>query len=137
SLRKKTALSNWLHGVACRVAVKLKRDHARRTSRERAVDAPAQKDPVAEVSWREVQAILDEELEQLPERYRAPVILCYLECMTREEAGKQLGLSPGSLHGRLERGRDLLRERLSKRGVTFSAVMSAAALGESVSQAAL
>src|SRR5712671_6777919 len=41
SIRKKTSLSSWLHGVACRVAVKLKRDHARRTSRERGVAAPA------------------------------------------------------------------------------------------------
>jgi RNA polymerase sigma factor (sigma-70 family) len=137
SVHRKTSLSSWLHGVACRVAVKLKRDHARRKSRERRVDAPAPKDPAAEVSWREVQAIFDEELEHFPERYRAPVILCYLECLTREDAGKQLGLSPGSLHGRLERGRDLLRERLTKRGLTLSAVMSAAALGESVAQAAL
>src|SRR5436305_7948813 len=91
SVRKKTALSSWLHGVACRVVVKLKRDHARRTSRERGVNAPAEKDPAAEVSWREVQTILDEELEQLPERYRVPVILCYLECRTR---GKPLSNSP-------------------------------------------
>src|SRR5262245_38972824 len=137
SLRKITSLSSWLHGVACRVAVKLKRDHARRTSRERGVDAPPQTDSAAEVSWREVQTILDEELEQLPERYRVPVILCYLECRTREEAAQQLGLSAGSLHGRLERARGLLRERLSNRGLTLAAVLSAAALGESVAQAAL
>src|SRR5262245_28249007 len=137
SLRKKTALSSWLHGVACRVALKLKRDHARRTSRERAMDTPAEKDPAVEVSWREVQTILDEELEQLPERYRVPVILCYLECTTRDQAAQQLGLSPGSLHGRLERARALLRERLTHRGLTLAAVLSAAALGESVAQAAL
>src|SRR5580704_16176775 len=55
SVRKKTSLSSWLHGVAFRVAVKLKRDHARRTSRERGVAAPAPRDPASEVSWREVQ----------------------------------------------------------------------------------
>ena len=137
SIRKKTSLSSWLHGVACRVAVKLTREHARRKNRERQVAAPAPKDPAAEVSWREVQATLDEELQRLSERYRAPLILCYLECMTRDEAAQQLGLSSGSLHGRLERARDLLRERLSKRGLTLAAVMSAAALGESIAQAAL
>src|SRR5438067_592329 len=79
SIRKKTSLSSWLHGVACRVSVKLKREHARRKNREHRVDGPAQRDPAAEVTWREVQAILDEELEQLPERYRTPVILCYLD----------------------------------------------------------
>ncbi|MBI3411563.1 MAG: sigma-70 family RNA polymerase sigma factor [Planctomycetes bacterium] len=137
SVRKKTSLSSWLHGVACRVAANLKRDHARRKSHERAVDARPPKDPAAEVTWREVQAILDEELQRLPERYRAPVILCYLECMTRDEAAKQLGLSFTTMHGRLERARDVLREHLTKRGLTLSAVMSAAALGESVAQAAL
>jgi RNA polymerase sigma factor (sigma-70 family) len=137
SVRKKASLSSWLHGVASRVAAKLTRDYARRKSRERGVDAPAPKDPAAEVSWREVQTILDEELQRLPDRYRAPLILCYLECMTRDEAAQQLSLSPGSLHGRLERARDLLRQRLAKRGLTLSAVMSSAAVGESVAQAAL
>jgi RNA polymerase sigma factor (sigma-70 family) len=146
SVRKKTSLSSWLHGVACRVAANLKRDHARRKARERGaaarcgtVSRPCHNsaDPAAEVSWREVQAILDEELERLPERYRAPLILCYLECLTRDEAAQQLGLSSTTLHGRLERARDLLRERLTQRGLTLGAVMSAAALGESVAQAAL
>jgi RNA polymerase sigma factor (sigma-70 family) len=137
SVRKKTSLSSWLHGVACRLALTVKRDHARRKSRERATDTPAPRDPAAEVTWREVQTILDEELHQLPERYRTPLILCYLECTTRDEAAGQLGLSPGSLHGRLQRARDMLRDRLAKRGLTLPAVMSAAVLGESVAQAAL
>src|SRR5438552_461313 len=58
SVRKKTSLISWLHGVACRVAANLKRNHARRKSREERVDAPAFTDPAAEVTWREVQAIL-------------------------------------------------------------------------------
>src|SRR6266478_5936765 len=64
SVRKKASLSSWLHGVACRVAIKLKRDYARRKKREYRVDAPAPMDPAAEVTWREVQAILDEELQR-------------------------------------------------------------------------
>jgi RNA polymerase sigma factor (sigma-70 family) len=137
SLRKKTSVSSWLHGIACRVAASLRRDHARRQRRDRAAAAPAPRDPAAEVTWREVQSILDEELQRLPERYRVPLILCYLECLTRDEAAQQLGLSPGTLHGRLERGRDGLRQRLTKRGLTLSAVLSAAVLGEGVTQAAL
>jgi RNA polymerase sigma factor (sigma-70 family) len=137
SIRKKTSLSTWLHGVAYRVVANMKRDHARRKARECGVDAPAPKDPAAEVSWREVQAILDEELQGLPERYRAPLILCYLECLTRDEAAQRLGLSSTTLHGRLERARDLLRKCLTRRGLTLAAVMSAAALGEGVAQAAL
>jgi RNA polymerase sigma factor (sigma-70 family) len=137
SVRKKTSLSSWLHGVACRVGASLKRDHARRRSRERQADAPAPMDPAAEVSWREAQTILDDELRQLPDRYRVPLILCYLECLTRDEAAQQLGISSGSLHGQLQRARELLRQRLTKRGLTLSAVMSAAALGESAAHAAL
>jgi hypothetical protein len=76
-------------------------------------------------------------LQRLPERYRAPLILCYLECMTRDEAAKHLGLPPTTLYGRLERARDLLRQGLSKRGLTLGAALSATALGESVTQAAL
>src|SRR5688500_6622235 len=84
-----------------------------------------------------MQAILDEELGQLPDRYRAPVILCYLECLTREEAARLLRLSAGRLHGRLERARTLLRQRLGQRVLALSAVMLAAALGEGNLQAAL
>jgi RNA polymerase sigma factor (sigma-70 family) len=137
SVRKKTSLSNWLHGVACRAAANLKRDHARRRTRERGVDPPAPKDPAAEVSWREVQAILDEELQRLPARYRAPMILCYLDGMTRDEAARRLGVSPTTLHGRLERARGLLRQYLTKRNLTLGSAMSAAVLAESVAQAAL
>ena len=54
SVRKKKSLSSWLHGVACRVAARLRRDHARRKSREHGVDVPAPKDPAAEVTWREM-----------------------------------------------------------------------------------
>jgi RNA polymerase sigma factor (sigma-70 family) len=137
SVRKKTSLSSWLHGVACRAAIKLKRDHLRRVRREGGIDAPTPTDPAAEVSWREVQGILDEELELLPERYRTPLVLCYLDGMTRDEAAQRLGLTPGSLHGRLERARHLLRQRLDKRGLTLAAMMSAASLSESAARAAL
>jgi len=123
--------------VACRLAAKLKRDHARRKNRECGVAARPSRDPAVEVSWREAQAILDDELRRLPERYRAPLILCYLECLTRDEAAQRLGLSPGSLHGKLERARRMLRERLTRRGLALSAVMSAATFGECVAQAAL
>ena len=131
SLRNKESLGSWLHGVACRIATDLKRNAARRRNREEQARFPQPVDPVAEVSRREVHAVLDEELGRLPEWYRTPLILCYLERLTREAAAAQLGLSPGSLHGRLERGRDLLRQRLTKRGLTLATVVAGAALSES------
>jgi RNA polymerase sigma factor (sigma-70 family) len=136
SVRRRTSLGSWLHGVARRVAINLKRDQARRRDREQGRTLPPPADPAAEVSWREAQAILDEELQRLPERYRPPLILCYLECLTRDEAARQLGLAPGTLHGRLQRGRDLLRRRLTQRGLALAGLMSATALGEGSALAA-
>jgi RNA polymerase sigma factor (sigma-70 family) len=125
SLRRKESLACWLHGIASRVAASLKRDVARRKCREADAAPHSPGDPAVEVSWREVRAALDEEMGRLPEKYRAPLVLCYLECLTRDEAARHLGVSPGTLHGRLQRGRDLLRDRLTGRGLSFSSVLFA------------
>src|SRR5262249_30350746 len=71
------------------------------------------------------------------QRYRAPLILCYLDGKTRDEAARRLRLPPGTLHARLQRGRDLLRERLTRRGLTFSGALFAAVLSDSVARAAV
>jgi RNA polymerase sigma factor (sigma-70 family) len=137
SIRKRPSLSSWLHGVACRVALNLKRERSRRQRREHATTRPAPVDPGAEVTWREAQALLDQELLELPERYRAALVLCYLDGKTRDEAAKLLGITTGGLHGRLERGRKLLRDRLTRRGLTLSAALFASALSAGAVQAAV
>jgi RNA polymerase sigma factor (sigma-70 family) len=137
SIRKTASLGSWLHRVASSVAANLKRERFRREHRERAVPSPRPRDPVSELSQREVQAALDEELQRLPDRYRGPLVLCYLSGQTRDEAARQLGLTPGALRGLLERGRRLLCDRLMRRGLTLSAALMGAALAEGVSQAAL
>jgi len=124
SIRKRASLGSWLHGIACRIAANLRRQRARRQKREQRRAPPATPADVA-LQWREVQMILDEELQQLPERHRAPLLLCYWQGKTRDEAAGELGLSTGKLHGLLERGRDLLRERLTQRGLTLSAALCA------------
>jgi RNA polymerase sigma factor (sigma-70 family) len=130
SVRNRDALAGWVHGVACRVARRLKSDTARRVAREcRGVPAP-QADAAAEATWREVRAVLDEELALLPEAYRAALALCYLEGLTQDEAAGRLGWTLGALRGRLERGRERLRARLSRRGLSLGAVLSAASLAE-------
>ncbi len=135
SIRRSESLGSWLHGVAFRAAANLKRQVARRHAHETAaVDVAQQADP-GDVSWREVRAVLDEELRHLPAHYQAPLVLCYLEGKTRDEAAQELGWSTGTLRGRLERGRDLLRTRLARRGLMLSASLLATQLTGDVSAA--
>jgi RNA polymerase sigma factor (sigma-70 family) len=123
-LRKVESLSSWLHGVALRVAIRLKRNLLRRKDRAPlAVDVPQTE--TDDVSWGEVQRLLDEELARLPEQFRQPLILCYLEGKTRDEAADELGWSPSTFRGRLERARQRLRWRLERRGLTLSAALLA------------
>src|SRR5262249_51751590 len=81
-------------------------------------------DPLAEVTGRELLAVLDEELHRLPERYRTPLVLCYLEGKTRDEAARQLGETLATLKRRLEQGRERLRIRLERRGVSLPAALT-------------
>jgi RNA polymerase sigma factor (sigma-70 family) len=86
SLRKSASLSSWLHGIACRISANLKRQKARQRRREQQANV-SQADIAA--NWQEAQTILDEELEQLADRYRAPLLLCYFEGKTRDEAAER------------------------------------------------
>src|SRR4029450_4940987 len=72
-------------------------------------------------SWREAVAALHEELDRLPDRHRLPLLLCYLEGLSRDQAARRLGWTVGSVKGRLERGRELLRRRLGGRGIALAA----------------
>src|SRR5204862_244277 len=74
-----------------------------------------QADPLTEITRRELRRVIDDELHRLPEKYRAPLVLCYLEGKTNEEAARELGWPAGSMSPRLERGRALLRLRLLRR----------------------
>jgi RNA polymerase sigma factor (sigma-70 family) len=137
SIRKKESLASWLHGVAHHVATNLKRDLSRRAARETLRPEATDTDVAAEVSWREIQGLLDDELARLPEQYRSPLILCYLEGMTRDEAAQQLGWRLATFRGRLERGRERLRARLTRRGLTLSAALFGGALAEGSAPAAV
>jgi RNA polymerase sigma factor (sigma-70 family) len=132
SIRVRDVLAAWLHGVAYRVALKARTAEARRRCRETAaVDlTPSDRypDPLAALTARELLTVVDEEVRKLPELYRAPVILCCLEGRSQEEAARLLGWTPGSLQGRLERGRTLLRARLTRRGLSLSAAFLSTAL---------
>jgi RNA polymerase sigma factor (sigma-70 family) len=133
------ALAGWLHGVACRVALKARAGLARRGQPLQAADPPADKhpDPLAELSVRELLAIIDEEVVRLPKEYRLPVFLCCLEGHSQEEAARRLGWTPGSVKGRLERGRKLLQARLVRRGIVPAAALVALEVCRAPSAAAM
>jgi RNA polymerase sigma factor (sigma-70 family) len=137
SIAKPEAVGSWLYQVAYRVAIRARARTAARLQHEQQAGTPCQGDPLAEVTGRELLAVLDEELHQLPPCHRAPLILCYLEGRTRDQAARQLGWSLRALKYRLAQGRERLRARLARRGVALPAALLAAGLGEGVAQAAL
>lgn len=124
SIRTHTSLASWLHGVAHQVALRLRTSSRRRHQREARAARPDEA-LADDRSWAEVRAILDDELARLPESLRAPLVLCYLEGLTQDEAARQLDQTKSTFRRRLERGRDVLGARLIRRGVALSAVLSA------------
>ncbi len=123
SVGRGEALAGWLYRVAYRVALR---------ARARAVAVTAAAEPAFEppddLLWRDLRPVLDEEVNRLPEKYRQPVILCYLSGLTADEAARRLGVPRGTVLSRLAWARQRLRTRLSLRGVTLSAVVLGAAL---------
>src|SRR5262249_31701528 len=123
SIRDANSLAGWLHGVAFRIASQAKKQAARRRLCEQRA-ASQETSAADDLSWREVQSILHQELQRLPEKYRLPLIACCLEGHTRDEAARQLGWTFAALEGMLNRGRELLRKRLERRGVTLAAALA-------------
>jgi RNA polymerase sigma factor (sigma-70 family) len=125
SIRKTASLGSWLHGVAYRTALKARAQTATRQKHEARAPGRQVSEP-EDLSWREVRQVVHEELSGLSERYRAPLVLCYLEGATQEAAAAQLSLAKSTLRERLERGRALLRTRLMRRGLGPAALLVAA-----------
>jgi RNA polymerase sigma factor (sigma-70 family) len=135
SIGRRDSLAGWLYRVAYRVALR---------ARSRAVPRPAADlpEPAAPapdaVLWRDLRPVLDEEVDRLPQKYRLPVVLCYLSGLTTDEAARQLGVPRGTVLSRLAWARQRLRARLSLRGVAPSAGLVAALLApEAPASAAL
>jgi RNA polymerase sigma factor (sigma-70 family) len=115
-LRDCKLLSNWLYGVALRIANKEKAKGTRR----RIVERHATEWALArcgDVDHAELRSVIDEEIRRLPERYRVPLVLCHMEGLRHEEVAKRLGCPVGTVESRLSRAREQLRTRLERRGL--------------------
>jgi RNA polymerase sigma factor (sigma-70 family) len=120
SLRGPQLLGPWLYGVAYRTALKLRGQRARRRARETPLPEHLAEERQGSM-WSELRPVLDEEIHRLPTKYRLPVLLCYLQGLSSEEAAQRLGCAKGTVFSRLARARGLLRRRLVRRGVDVSA----------------
>ena len=121
-------VGNWLHGVAYRTALKARMLMARRGKQQREFLTRTVEASTEEKIWEGVLPLLDQELGNLPENYRIPIVLCDLEGNSRRDAARQLGWPEGTVAGRLARGRSLLAKRLARRGVSPCAALFSGAL---------
>ncbi len=128
-IRDGSLLSNWLYGVALRVATRARANLLRRRGREQAIgDAEFPAMP----EFHDILGIgpvLDQELSRLPAKYRAPLVLCYLRGQTHDQAATELKCPVGTVRSRMARGRDLLKRRLTRRGLAPSASLFGAGHG--------
>jgi RNA polymerase sigma factor (sigma-70 family) len=133
SMAWQDSVAGWLHETARKSALKLRGSIARRVVLEHQAAATLEdpavtttNDPAKQVTVRELSELLDDELSRLPARFRDVLLLSCLEGLGRDEVAARLGITAAAVKDRLERGREQLRQRLVRRGVTLSAVSLAA-----------
>jgi RNA polymerase sigma factor (sigma-70 family) len=137
SIARRQSLGSWLYKVAYRVCLRARTARQRQPAALPAGVEPLANEPISALACHELRAILDEELGCLPEKYRAPLVLHYLEGKTVEQVAAELGWPCGTVCVRLTRGKDRLRNRLAKRGMVTSAGAVAVVLAEQTASASL
>jgi RNA polymerase sigma factor (sigma-70 family) len=134
SIRKREAIASWLHGVAYRIAMNARRSAARRRAHEARLSV---RPPSTSPSWDDVQSVLDEEIQHLPQRFREAFVQRVLESRSGPEAAAALGWKEGTVKSRLSRARRLLQGRLERRGIQLTALLAALSVAERGGRAAL
>jgi RNA polymerase sigma factor (sigma-70 family) len=137
SIRKHESVGSWLHGVAYRLAVAAKTQARCRQVHERRAATMRKTETRPEATWQDIKAILDEGLQQLPEKYRTALVMSYLEGKSHEEAAAQLGCPLATFRNWVARGRKLLRKQLVGRGLSLSTAALVVALAEEAAPAAV
>ncbi|HZY89417.1 MAG TPA: sigma-70 family RNA polymerase sigma factor, partial [Gemmataceae bacterium] len=136
SIRRREAVASWLYGVAYRTAMKAKRSAARRRDHEARLRAVAPQSSPGP-TWDEVQAVLDEEVQQLAPCFREAFVLCVLEGKSGAEAASELGCKEGTVKSRVNRARRALQRQLERRGVQLTALLAALSVAQSAGRAAV
>ncbi|HWB11993.1 MAG TPA: sigma-70 family RNA polymerase sigma factor [Pirellulales bacterium] len=136
SISPRALLANWLYGVARRTALKTRTMIRKRQSLPREASEPAEQAIPTDLKI-DLAAVLDEELERLPGKYRAVIVLSDLEGGSRAAVARQLALPEGTVSSRLNRGRAMLRRRLTRRGLDLAPAGLAAALAQQATEAAV
>jgi RNA polymerase sigma factor (sigma-70 family) len=136
SLASRELVGHWLYGVAHRTALYCRRTASRRRAVEKQVEQMPEREVVDPEPRKELRLLLDRELSRLPEVYRVPVVLCDLGGKPRQEVARQLSVPEGTVSSRLARGRELLRKRLTRQGLTLTGAALALALTDAASGAA-
>ena len=134
-VRNTAALGGWLHGVAVRASLKVRRSEARRRGRERTSAGPEAGRPVPDSAWDGLLTAVHEEVEHLPAALRTAFVLCDLEGVPQPAAAARLGWKPGTLTGRLARARQHLMARLTSRGL--APAVAAGGIGTAATGAAV
>jgi RNA polymerase sigma factor (sigma-70 family) len=137
SVTPRESVGNWLYGVAYRTALKARTLAAKRRHREQHIPARTAPSPADDLICRELRAVLDRELSRLPDKYRAPLVLCDLEGKTRKEVARQLCLNEGTLSSRLATARKLLARPLARRGLLLSSAVPGAIFSPHAASAAV
>jgi RNA polymerase sigma factor (sigma-70 family) len=137
SVRPSHRVGNWLYGVAYQTALNTRAAAIRRRARERQASPTPEPAEKGKENQRELRAILDQELNRLPPRYRAAIVLCDLEGRTRKEVAHELRVPEGTLSGFLTRGRAMLGKRLERQGLVLSAGALAELLVQETASAAV
>jgi len=121
SIVPRERVGNWLYGVAVRLSLKCRVQAAQRREGPQEIHDVPTPDTTAQVVWRDLQGVLDYEIERLPDKYREPFVLTYIQGKTCTEVARELGCPEGTVFGRLARARERLRFRLERRGIALSA----------------
>ena len=128
-IRNRGAIGSWLYGVAYRTSMKARRKMGRQSNLDQnAASRSPEEGPAGAAASRELMRVLDEEISLLPDKFRAPFVLCCIEGLSKSEAAQELQWKDGTVSGRLAAARKMLRKRLTRRGIQLSAAMAILAL---------